>query len=648
MVPLGKEDPTHVGGYRLLECLGAGGMGRVFLGRSPGGRRVAVKLMRTDRLDDPRFRDRFVREIEAARRVGGFHTAQVVDADPTANPPWMVTAYVPGPSLAEAVAAHGPLTPGGVRVLGSGLAEGLAAIHACGLVHRDLKPGNVIMSEDGPRIIDFGIVRALDVPSMTQTGVMLGTLPYMSPEQFADRPVEKPSDVFSLGSVLTFAACGHPPFGSAPLPAVVHRIINASPDLSGLPTGHDLHHLIGACLAKNPADRPTTAELLAGLADHDRRRGTGMDAGGPPRPVSPLSVERATSPATTEDDRKPARKGLRRVPRRAVLAGGLGGALLAAGVPLGRSLTHRSPPRPQPPRGPFREASLVGNAKVYSLAISPDGRTLVTGHSDGTTNLWDLTHRPKVASLPHPTHGVFAVAISPDGRTLATAGGAGMVRLWDTASRTQIGSDLAGHTKDVNSVVFHPSGRILATGSDDKTVRLWDVPSRTALGDPLRGHTAGVYAVAFSPDLTTLCSAGADFDIRVWNVQAGKTIFTPMTGHTDTVYSLAFNPDGTRLASGSGDQTARLWSVGEALEVATFSGHTGSVLTTAFSPDGKRLATAGTDHTVRLWTTADQTNTAVLRGHTERVQSVGFSPDGRTLFSGGDDKATLLWRLSAG
>src|SRR5579863_6208784 len=190
MDSLQPGDPASVGGYRLLGRLGAGGMGQVFVGESPGGRMVAVKLIHPAHTGIPHFRERFAREVEAARRVGGFHTALVVDADPHADPPWMVTAYVQGPSLQDAVGRHGPMLPGRLRALGAGLAEGLAAIHASGLVHRDLKPANVILAADGPRIIDFGIARAVDATTgLTTTGSVVGTISYMSPEQIRSEQV---------------------------------------------------------------------------------------------------------------------------------------------------------------------------------------------------------------------------------------------------------------------------------------------------------------------------------------------------------------------------------------------------------------------------------------------------------------------------
>jgi hypothetical protein len=263
---LQSADPVAVGGYRLIGRLGSGGMGRVFLGTSPGGRKVAVKLIHQEHANVPEFRERFTREIEAARRVGGFHTAPVVDADPSADPPWMVTAYIPGPSLQAAVEADGPLGFPEVRALGAGLAEGLAAIHACGLVHRDVKPSNVILADDGPRIIDFGIARAEGASAMTTTGAVLGTFSYMSPEQINGEHAGPASDVFSLGSALTFAATGHPPFGGGSIAVAVHHIVSQPPDLTGLPAQDGLRQLISECLAKDPADRPPLSAILARLA----------------------------------------------------------------------------------------------------------------------------------------------------------------------------------------------------------------------------------------------------------------------------------------------------------------------------------------------------------------------------------------------
>ncbi|MGN9782248.1 tetratricopeptide repeat protein [Nonomuraea sp. ZG12] len=260
MEPLRVGDPLQVGPYRLQGRLGGGGMGQVFLGRSRGGRPVAVKVVRPELAHDEGFRRRFAIEVEAARLVGGFYTAQVVDADTDADQPWLATDYIPGPSLQQAVAAHGPLPPAAVGVLGAGLAEGLAAIHKCKLVHRDLKPGNVILAANGPRVIDFGVARALDTTSHTATGAVIGTPAFMSPEQIRSDEVGPASDVFSLGAVLVFAATGRGPFGDGHHHAIMYRILHNDPDLAGLPS--DLTDLVGACLAKTPQTRPSLNDLL--------------------------------------------------------------------------------------------------------------------------------------------------------------------------------------------------------------------------------------------------------------------------------------------------------------------------------------------------------------------------------------------------
>ncbi|NSC22911.1 serine/threonine protein kinase [Streptomyces albus subsp. chlorinus] len=284
MTDLTPEDPVGIGGYRLLRRLGAGGMGRVYLGRSSGGRTVAVKLVKPELACDPAFRARFRLEVEAARRVGERWTAPVLDADTEADTPWVATGYIAGPSLAQVVAAgqparhgRGPLPPGSVRVLAYGLASALLDIHGAGLVHRDLKPSNVLLTIDGPRVIDFGIARALDEvtdTTLTGTGMVVGSPGFMSPEQITGGRLSAASDVFSLGGVLAHAATGRPPFGggggAGGVHSVMFRIASEEPDLGNLGTGPDadadavlVRELITACLAKDPAARPAPEDVVA-------------------------------------------------------------------------------------------------------------------------------------------------------------------------------------------------------------------------------------------------------------------------------------------------------------------------------------------------------------------------------------------------
>jgi serine/threonine protein kinase len=262
--PLTEDDPDRIGSYELLCQLGAGGMGRVYLASSPGGRLTAVKVVRSELAEDQGFRARFRREVRACQAVSGAFTTSVVDADPEAAAPWLATTYVAGPSLHEAVVGHGRLGEGAVRTLAAGLAEALVAIHRAGLIHRDLKPGNVLLAEDGPRVIDFGISRAMDGTVLTGTGVVMGSAGYMAPEQVAStRDVGPASDVFALGATLVFALTGEGPFGSGSPAGMLYRVVNNPPRLNGVPAG--LLPLVTACLEKDPARRPTPGHLVRAL-----------------------------------------------------------------------------------------------------------------------------------------------------------------------------------------------------------------------------------------------------------------------------------------------------------------------------------------------------------------------------------------------
>src|SRR5580704_5451287 len=283
--PLASDDPAEIGGYRLRARLGAGGMGRVYLASTRAGRSVALKVVRPELGDDQDFRARFRQEIQAARQVHGLYTAQVLDADPDATLPWLVTAYVPGPSLQQAVAGNGPMPEAMVFRLIAGVAEALQAIHAAGVVHRDLKPSNVLLAPDGPRVIDFGIARALEATALTRSGMMVGSPQFMAPEQIRDQPVTPAIDVFALGSLAAYAAQGRSPFGEGHSAAVSYRVLHEPPDLDGCPP--QLRTLIGRCLRKDPAARPAPGEIIGFC----RARATGTAT---PWPVPPTPVTSGT------------------------------------------------------------------------------------------------------------------------------------------------------------------------------------------------------------------------------------------------------------------------------------------------------------------------------------------------------------------
>ncbi|MEV5968607.1 bifunctional serine/threonine-protein kinase/ABC transporter substrate-binding protein [Streptomyces sp. NPDC051921] len=329
--PLLPADPSTIAGYRLLGRLGAGGMGVVYLGRTDSGELAAVKVTHADQADQADFRARFRREVEAARRVVSPWAVPVTGADPDAPEPWMATAFVPGPSLGEAVRAHGPLPERSVRILGSAVARALAAVHAAGIVHRDVKPGNILLAVDGPRLIDFGIARAADETALTSADMVVGTPGFLAPEQAEARAADigPAADVFALGCLLAFATTGRPPFGSGALDALLYRTVHDEPDLAGVP--EPLLDLVRQCLAKEPAVRPTARSIAERLTEDT----PGAPADWLPAPVVATIAARSAAMLALPDidatapgidpaaPPKPSRRGF--------LLLGAGAAVLAAG-----------------------------------------------------------------------------------------------------------------------------------------------------------------------------------------------------------------------------------------------------------------------------------------------------------------------------
>jgi serine/threonine protein kinase len=556
-------DPGQIGSFRLLGRLGEGGMGRVFLGSSPGGRKVAIKVVHPHYAGDPEFRRRFAREVDAARQVGGFHTAAVVAADPDADPPWMATAYIPGPSLAEAIEERGPLAEAGVRELGAALAEGLAAIHACGLIHRDLKPSNVILADDGPRIIDFGIAKGAGTTRVTSSRVLIGTLRYMSPEQLRARELTPASDIFALGTVLAYAATGHDPF-DAPDVAVISLVLNDPPNLDPL-TG-DLHDIIAACLAKEPGDRPSPAGLLARFnlpeaasdeppsdpapvaiptADHAPTRTSAL-----PSPeaneweasaedtisVSPIvPVGHTDSPAqqagvAAELSGRPQRRRHRR--RTVLIAAGTTAVALAAFAafqlgnhpanPVDNHPQIRSTTTPQTrstnhPANPKYSATFTDPASggVGSVAFGPDG-TLATSDRNGSTYLWNAATHMITATLTDPDgHEGTSVAFGPNG-TLATGDANSSTYLWNTTT-DNITATLTDPTgTGVASVAFGPNGT-LATSDNTGSTYIWNTTTKTITATFTDPASKGVDSVSFGPG-GTLATGDSNGSTYLWRI----------------------------------------------------------------------------------------------------------------------------------
>ncbi|MFC8718306.1 serine/threonine-protein kinase [Kitasatospora sp. NPDC057198] len=440
---LTADDPTTIGDYRLLRRLGAGGMGRVYLGRTAGGRTVAVKAVRSELADDPEFRARFRQEVAAARRVGGRWTAPVLDADTEGPRPWVATGYVAGPSLGEAVRTAGPLPAPSVHALGARLAEALEQVHALGLVHRDVKPSNVLLALDGPRLIDFGVTRALDAATtLTHSGYVVGSPGFMSPEQAAGSPTGPAGDVFSLGALLAFAATGTAPFGEGVSAAVLlYRVLHEEPALDGL--DGELLDVVTACLAKDPARRPTPAELRARLEPAAASAPEGwlpgplaaavgraavelLDLEGDSGPSRALVADRA--PTVLDGGRRRERRGWRPWMTAAtaalVLVGALYGGLAATGnLPW----TQAGPgPSASPPSSPGQDAATGTPSPSPSPSPSAGASAGASPSGAGTPVQGDGTALPE--AFVGTFKGTITTKIVPLASTFTvtfTAGGVG-------------------------------------------------------------------------------------------------------------------------------------------------------------------------------------------------------------------------------
>ncbi|MFE0519129.1 bifunctional serine/threonine-protein kinase/ABC transporter substrate-binding protein [Streptomyces sp. NPDC058954] len=406
--PLRPSDPSRIAGFRLLRRLGAGGMGVVYLGRDEAGTLAAVKVIRGGSAGDPAFRARFAREAELARRVESPWVVPVLGADAEADEPWLATAFVPGPSLVEAVGAHGPLPSSAARTLGRLLAEALADLHAAGLVHRDVKPGNVLLALDGPRLIDFGVARAEDDTALTASGLVVGSPGFLAPEQARGEPASPASDVFALGGVLTYALTGRPPFGTGEPEAMLYRTVHDEPVLDGIEDGP--RALVGRCLAKDPTVRPTAEELRRLLAGpEDGSDGVGWLPDAVARMIAVRSAEGLALPeieptaldesgaTRPETDGGPEDAAHRPGRRRLLLAGGAlvlaAGSGTAAALLATRDDGRKTPNATRPVYVLGVHSTAGASAALFSRPCERAARLAVAQHNATAGRAYDLEVR---------------------------------------------------------------------------------------------------------------------------------------------------------------------------------------------------------------------------------------------------------------
>nr|WP_237536769.1 bifunctional serine/threonine-protein kinase/ABC transporter substrate-binding protein [Streptomyces sp. SID5785] len=482
MVP---DDPRSIGGYRTLARIGAGGMGVVYLARTPGGTLAAVKVIRAQSAADPGYRARFRREAQAASRVTGAWAVPVLDADTEADEPWLATAFVPGPSLAETVQRQGPLPPEAVRTLGCRLSAALAALHEAGLIHRDVKPANVLLALDGPRLIDFGIARHQGATALTATDAVIGTPGYLAPEQASAGPLGPSCDVFSLGCVLVHAATGRRPFGDGTAAAVLFRTVHEEPDLTGLPA--QLLPLVTACLSKDPAERPAAEHVTRQLTSDDNRWDLpGLRAAVAERSAAVLALPDPDPPTTVDTtgtsgtagtsgtSGTPGTSGLSR--RRLLTAGAVGGVLVAGGAAAWlsrRDTAGTATQRPVPTYTIGLHADLTGPGRTVGRAHQRGVRLAVDRHNSRKNKLFalalrteddggDATRALSVADRLATADGLLAV-IGPTGDVVPGA----VVDRYEKADLAQVvvaaGSTTADRSATESLCVIRPSDSSLPT-----------------------------------------------------------------------------------------------------------------------------------------------------------------------------------------
>lgn len=509
-------DPAGVGPYELLARLGQGGMGRVYLARHAGSgpgaadrRHVAIKVISPDLAGNPEVRALFEREARAAQRVARFCTAEVIDVEVAGPQPYLVTEFIDGPSLEASVAHRRALPAAEVERLAISVATALRAIHAARMIHRDLTPGNIMLSPSGPLVIDFGIARALDAVS---TASIRGTPAFMAPEQAGGQTVTTAADIHAWGGILLFAATGRRPFRAATLPELLARIVREEPDLSGLPD--TLRPLVAHAMAKNPRARPTAPELHELVTEALQSARTAATTANLPgiraRPVPPAPVPPAPAPSAPASSAPVSSAPVPPSPA----------------APARISRTHVAP-TPRPRRRITRRAGLIGIGAGVVVAVLAALLLIDRGSDAPPTSASILAARaPQPVGQPLAGHrqAVLSVAFTADGRTLASGGYDGTVRLWnlaDPARAAPFAGPLTTAAGPVRTVATSRDGTLLASASLDTTIQLWNITRPAvpaALGPPLTANQGHIGSIAFSQDGSLLAAAGSNGSIHLWHL----------------------------------------------------------------------------------------------------------------------------------
>lgn len=617
-----------LGHYDILRIAGRGGMGMVLQAFDTHLQRdVALKILDPRLANDDIAYERFCREIQVMASMMHDNVVAVhsVECEDTGHKfPFLVMQFVDGESLEDLLHRDGRIGPHEIVRLGRQITAGLAAVHEKGLVHRDIKPGNILIEKGSGRVklTDFGLARAEQSVRLTSTGMVAGTPLYMAPEQARGEEVDERSDLFSLGVVLYEMASGESPFIAKTPLAVLKRLTDDTPRplheiVPDLPQWQA--DLINKLLAKKPENRFASAREVADIFEHHWLL---------------LSTSNVVCPKIRKQRQERRRKLAYTVAAAALLA--VVSAL--AGAMLFPRLGTSDPMAPSP----ALSSVLRGNSgPVWAVGFTPDSRQVAMAIDDGTVRFWDVADGGLRATMTAHKGPIWGMAISPDGKLLATGSDDTTAKIWDAATRREL--FMLPHTGGVRTVGFDPSSQILATGGRTGAVRFWNA----ATGQPIRetaGHQGIVTSLAFSPDGSLLVTGSGDKTVKVWDVATGGERLS-LDGHPGGIYAIAFSPKGDRVAAGGWDKIIRIYDVNSGAKLATLEGPVQDIWGLAFSPDGRWLAAGHEDRLVSVWDVGSQKNVAMLRGHTSTVYAVAFSRDGQQLASAGRDGTIHLWTV---
>ncbi len=645
----------RLGAFEIVRVVGRGGMGVVLHAFDPSLQRdVALKLLDPSLGSNETARQRFTREARAAGAVSHENIVAVhsVDEDPKSGLPFFVMQLVGGESLEQRLRRVGKLPlPDVIRIAYQG-AAGLSAAHASGLIHRDIKPGNMLLEtpNDRLKLTDFGLARAAEDMRLTKTGFVSGTPLYMAPEQAKGDEADHRADLFSLGVVLYEALAGKPPFeGKTPL-AVLRRVADEkhvalnkySPDVPKW-----FEDIIDRLLSKEPDDRyQTAAELAADLAPFVSKHSS--------QPCETISAEPCALARPSSLSRRALRKWKLKfalfltIP---FLVGVFTGIGLALAIQSDPDVVAKPAPDPNVPAAPIDDGiasvnpPFPGNSgPVWSVAASSDGKTLAMGLEDGRVLVYDIEGRKIRYVLEEHSGPVWGIDFFPDGKRFVSASDDGTVKIWD-ADKSKSLTSLPGNS-GVRSVAVAGHGRNIATGDRNGAVVVWDVEEQ--IPKHVYNHGGTVTAVAFDQHGMTVASAGSDKKIKIWNLQnEDKTPRQTLPGHKGPIYAVAFSPDDNLIASAGWDGAIKIWDQNSGTELRELKGHENDVWSLDFGTRNREmiLASAGQDGTVRVWNPNSGDQLLKFQGHKPTAHVVRFAPDSALLFSGGRDGLVRVWDI---